>query len=53
MTVPQYVKNAQNNYSARIDIVQLRFLKGTKEGIKLVSNDMSMSMYYNYNYYIK
>lgn len=46
MGTPQYIKNAQNAYNAKFDLVQLKLPKGTKERIKAVLDDnQSMSGY--------
>lgn len=45
MSIPQYVKNAQNKYNAKFDIIQLKLPKGTKGRIKNLCGDMSMSEY--------
>lgn len=46
MSTPQYIKNAQNAYNAKFDLVQLKLPKGTKERIKSVLDDgQSMSGY--------
>lgn len=34
MATPQYIKDAQNAYNAKFDLVQLKLPKGTKERIK-------------------
>ena len=39
MATPQYIKNAQNKYNSKFDLVQLRLPKGTKERIKTVLQD--------------
>lgn len=39
MTTPQYIKNAQNAYNARFDLVQLKLPKGTKGRIKAILED--------------
>lgn len=36
MATPQYIKDAQNAYNAKFDLVQLKLPKGTKERIKAV-----------------
>lgn len=36
MSTPQYIKDAQNAYNAKFDLVQLKLPKGTKERIKAV-----------------
>ena len=33
MATPQYIKNAQNKYNSKFDLVQLRLPKGTKKRI--------------------
>ena len=46
MGTPQYIKDAQNAYNAKFDLVQLKLPKGTKERIKAVLEDgQSMSGY--------
>lgn len=42
MTTPQYIKNAQNAYNARFDLVQLKLPKGTKGRIKAILEDEKM-----------
>ena len=39
METPQYIKNAQNKYNSKFDLVQLKLPKGTKERIKSVLQD--------------
>lgn len=39
MATPQYIKNAQNNYNSKFDLVQLKLPKGTKERIKAILED--------------
>jgi len=34
MPLPKYVKNAQNNYNSKFDLVQIKLPKGTKEKIR-------------------
>lgn len=36
MATPQYIRNAQNNYNAKFDLVQLKFDKGTNKTIKKI-----------------
>lgn len=46
MSVPQYVKNAQNNYNAKFDLIQLKLPKGTKDRIRsATAGSMSMAEY--------
>lgn len=46
MALPKYVKDAQNSYNSRLDIIQLKFPKGTKDRIKnILSEGQSMSDY--------
>lgn len=46
MSIPQYIKDAQNAYNAKFDLVQLKLPKGTKERIKAVLEDgQSMAGY--------
>lgn len=42
MATPQYIKDAQNNYNAKFDLIQIRLPKGTKERIKKIT-DSSMA----------
>lgn len=46
MKTPSYVRNAQNRYNAKFDIIQVKLDKGTKERIKSVTQE-------SYNEYIK
>lgn len=39
MPTPKYIKDAQNAYNAKFDLVQLKLPKGTKERIKAVLRD--------------
>ena len=34
MSLPKYVKKAQNNYNSKFDLVQIKLPKGTKEKIR-------------------
>lgn len=46
MSTPQYVKDAQNAYNAKFDLVQLKLPKGTKERIRAVfGDDISITRY--------
>lgn len=46
MKTPSYVRNAQNRYNAKFDIIQVKLDKGTKERIKSVTQE-------SYNEYVK
>lgn len=46
MGTPSYIKNAQNRYNAKFDIIQGKFPKGTKEKIQNLTGE-------NYSSYIK
>lgn len=39
MSLPKYVKKAQNNYNSKFDLVQIKLPKGTKEKIRDVIKD--------------
>lgn len=39
MSTPQYIKDAQNTYNSKFDLIQLKLPKGTKERIKAVLED--------------
>lgn len=46
MGLPQYVKDAQNNYNASKDIIQLKFPQGTKDRIRaIIGKNASMVDY--------
>lgn len=46
MGLPQYIKNAQNAYNSRMDIIQVKFRAGIKNRIKAVTGDsVSMAEY--------
>lgn len=46
MGLPQYIKDAQNNYNAQFDIIQVKLPKGTKERIRSIIGDgESMAAY--------
>lgn len=38
MSVPKYIKDAQNKYNSKFDLVQVKLPKGTKDRIKSVSD---------------
>ena len=38
MSVPKYIKDAQNKYNSKFDLVQVKLPKGTKNRIKSVSD---------------
>ena len=46
MKTPSYIRNAQNRYNAKFDLVQVKLEKGTKERIKAITGE-------SYNEYIK
>lgn len=46
MKTPSYVRNAQNRYNAKFDIIQVKLDKGTKERIRSITEE-------SYNEYIK
>ena len=46
MKTPSYVRNAQNRYNAKFDIIQVKLDKGTKERIRSITAE-------SYNEYIK
>ena len=46
MKTPSYVRNAQNRYNAKFDIIKVKLDKGTKERIKSVTQE-------SYNEYVK
>lgn len=39
MSLPKYVKKAQNNYNSKFDLVQIKLPKGAKEKIRDVIKD--------------
>lgn len=44
MSLPKYVKKAQNNYNSKFDLVQIKLPKGTKEKIReIIKEDDSIS----------
>lgn len=44
MPLPKYVKNAQNNYNSKFDLVQIKLPKGTKEKIReIIKEDDTIS----------
>jgi len=44
MALPKYVKNAQNNYNSKFDLVQIKLPKGTKEKIReIIKEDDTIS----------
>lgn len=46
MSTPDYIKNAQNAYNAKFDLVQIKLPKGTKERIQAVTEgQMSIAAY--------
>lgn len=46
MAVPQYIRNAQNNYNSKFDIIQIKLPSGTKERINaIIGDDASMAAY--------
>lgn len=46
MALPQYIKDAQNNYNAKFDIIQLKLPQGTKDRIRaIIGKDGSMTAY--------
>lgn len=46
MGLPQYIKDAQNNYNSQFDIIQVKLPKGTKERIRSIIGDgESMAAY--------
>lgn len=46
MGLPQYIKDAQNAYNSRMDIIQVKFRSGIKNRIKAVTGDsISMAEY--------
>ena len=46
MKTPSYVRNAQNRYNAKFDIIQVKLDTGTKERIRSITEE-------SYNEYIK
>ena len=46
MKTPSYIRNAQNRYNAKFDIIQVKLDKGTKERIRSITEE-------SYNEYIK
>lgn len=45
MTVPNYIKDAQNKYNSQFDIIQLKLPMGTKDRIKNIIGGGSMAAY--------
>ena len=46
MSIPKYVRDAQNKYNSKFDLIQLKLPEGTKERIKsLIGEDGSMAAY--------
>ena len=44
MSLPKYVKKAQNNYNSKFDLVQIKLPKGTKEKIRdVIKEDDTIS----------
>ena len=46
MKTPSYIRNAQNRYNAKFDIIQVKLDKGTKERIRSITEE-------SYNEYVK
>lgn len=46
MKTPSYIRNAQNRYNAKFDIIQVKLDKGAKERIRSITEE-------SYNEYIK
>lgn len=46
MATPQYIKDAQNSYNAKFDLVQIKLPKGAKDRIKsIIGGDTSIAAY--------
>lgn len=45
MTVPNYIKDAQNKYNSQFDIIQLKLPRGTKDRMKNIIGCGSMAAY--------
>lgn len=46
MSIPKYVRDAQNKYNSKFDLIQLKLPEGTKDRIKsIIGEDGSMAAY--------